>query len=600
MERLRSTSRAGGGDAALGKLSPLPGRRSAPAWLPLVLPLVALQAAAYLLVLLPMGFGFNRFNGLELVKYQLISTSNALAGPAILLLIVVLTRSRVLIAAHHVLQLVALVGVSVYVEYFDAFPHISLLRQIGALPPVARHIVRQLVGMREMAVLATLAGSCMLALVLARRLGGSPRPRRTATVLIAVLLACAAKDALLNSRLPISKYRYDGIYFFKRYGFLPIITAQLAGEIGPRAAAVPWPGTINADNCREREFVDSRPDVLVIQVESLDPWIIGHVADGRPVMPFLRGLLDRSLVFSNFFSQHRGGGSADAELASLTGLLPLGSHTGFLTADFARIISLPQILAAASYYTCAMHANAGSYFYRKPAFRRLGFNDFFDRDSYTGEAAGWRSKDRAFFAQSLAILERAPRPYFAYMITMQSHGPFDNHAPTARFDASTSGGSRLFRDYLATMAEVDEAIAFLCGELQRLGTSESTVLMIFGDHQSGVAPATATGSKELPPGERDRIPLLLVAPGVSPGISHKVGSPLDLGPTILHLIGAPPVAYSMGTSLLDAGIGRVFLNAEGAVTLLRNREPGSPDLVVETDLGPYRAFFDHSESVLHP
>lgn len=585
-------------DRALGRLAPLPGGPPTLArLLPLVVSLVALQATAYLLVLLPLSFGFNRFSGLELVKYQLISTSNALAGPAILLLVVVLTKSRLLVLTHHLLQLVAFLAVSIYAGYFDAFPHLSLLRQAAVLPSVRRHIAVQLVGADEIAIVAVLAASCLVAARLAKRLRGLRPPRRTVAALLVVLAAFAAKDAFLHTRLPIWKYRYDGIYFFKRYGFIPILGAQLLGELRARPAAGPWPGVLNADGCRALVFPEKRPNVLLVQVESLDPWVIDHEAGGGPVMPFLRDLKTRTLSFANFFSQHRGGGSADAELACLTGLLPLGSHSGFLTADFSRIISLPQILAAAGYYTCAMHANAGSYFYRRPAFRRLGFNDFFDRDAYSGDAAGWRSKDHAFFAQSLAILERSPRPFFTYIITIQSHGPFDNHAPTNKFAAS-SGGDPLLGDYLAVMAEVDAALALLVGELERRGEWESTVFALMGDHTSGVKPPAAR--RPAAPGDRDRIPLLLHAPGVSPGISFKVGSPLDLGPTLLHLIGAPPVAYSMGTSLLDEGIGRVFLNAEGTVVLLRNREAGAADLAVARDLDPYRRFFDYSEGVLHP
>lgn len=583
-------------DAALRRLAPLPGAgRPVPVPALEVAAVVGLQLAAYLLVLLPMSFGFNRFAGLELVKYQLISVSNAVAAPAVLLLLVMLTRSCTVVVAFHVLQLAAFLAVSLYVGYFEAFPHISLLRQITLLPPVAGQILHQFVGLRELALVVLLLLSCGLACHLARRLRGGRSSRRWVAVLAAVLLVVAAKDALLHSRLPLWKYRYDGIYLFKRHGFVPIFAAQLLDELGPRPPAVPWPGPLNADGCRQRTFPPVRPDIFIAQVESLDPWVIEYEHEGQPVMPFVRELRHRALVFPNFFSQHRGGGTADAELACLAGLLPLGSHSGFLTADYASIVSLPHILATAGYFTCAMHANAGSYFYRNVAFRRLGFHEFFDRSAYTGEAAGWYSRDLAFVAQSLAILDRLPRPVFAYLITMQSHGPFDNHAPTNRF---ASESDPLRRDYLAVMAEVDMALAELAQGLDRRGRWANAVVAIFGDHQSGVAPPSGAGSSE--GGARDRIPLLVCAPGLEPGTSPKVGSPLDLGPTLLHLIGAPPIAYSLGTSLLDEGVGRVLLAANGTLVLLRNREPGSPDLVVEHDLARYRPFLDYSERVLRP
>ncbi len=587
----------GRGEAALRRLTPLPAaRREGTLPLRLLLSVALLQVIAYLLVLLPMGFGFNRFEGLELVKYQILSIANALAAPAALLLLLLVTRSRLLVLLAHLLQLFAFLAVTLYVAYFEAFPHLALLRQIRLLPPVAGQVMRQLVGAREVGIAVALLLSCALSLALVGRLRAAPRPRRALGVLVAVVAVLAAKDALLHTRLPIGKYRYDGVYFFRRYGFLPILGAQLRDELRPRPPRVPWPGPMDPDACRVQTFPRRPANILVVQVESLDPWVIAFEVEGEPVMPFLRGLRQRCLSFANFFSQHRGGGSADAELACLTGLLPLGSHTGFLTADFSRILSLPQILATAGYYTCALHANAGSYFYRKAAFRRLGFQDFFDRDAFHGEAAGWHSQDRAFFRQALALLERAPRPVFAYLITMQSHGPFTNHAPTHRFDRVT--GDRLLRDYLAVMAEVDEALATLVGELERRGEWNSTILVLFGDHPSGVPPP-GPPREEFPP-VPDRIPLLLSAPELASGVSPKVGSPLDLGPTLLHLAGLPDLAFSLGTSLLDEGAGRVLLSESGALLLVRNREPGSAELVLDRNLAPYLPHLDYSESVLHP
>ena len=561
--------------------------------------MAALQAAAYLLVLLPLPFGFNRFEGFTLIKYQLITASNAFAAPALLLLVVLVLRSRVYVLAHHLVQLFVLLSVAMYARYFDALPHINLLRQIGALPAVGRHVLVQLVGWREVATVALLVVSCVLASLLVGRVRGRRRPRRLVAALVAILLLIAVKDFVLDTRLPIWKYRYDGIYFLKRYGFVPILSLQLAGELRARPHDVRWPGEISADNCREVTFPPTRPNVIFLQVESLDPWVIDHQVGGTAVMPFLCEWRTRSLAFVNFFAQHRGGGSADAELSCLTGLLPLTSHTGFLTADFSRVISLPEILDTLGTYTCAMHANAGSYFYRRPAFRRLGFDDFFDRASYTGAAAGWGSKDRAFFEQSLAILDRSPRPFFAYLITMQSHGPFDNHGQPSGTFLPSQDEDALTRDYLLTMHEVDDALATFLGGLARRGELSNTLVFIFADHASGVTPRARAGAT-LRPGDHDRVPLFVTGPGVAPGVSTKVGSHLDLGPTLLHLIGAPPIAYSMGRSLLDPGVGRVFLSSGGAVIILRNAGRDSPELVVERDLSPWAPFLDFSESVLHP
>jgi phosphoglycerol transferase MdoB-like AlkP superfamily enzyme len=340
------------------------------------------------------------------------------------------------------------------------------------------------------------------------------------------------------------------------------------------------------------ELPERRLNVLLVQVESLDPWAIDAEVQGAPVMPFLRTLRERALVFASFFPQHRGGGSSDAELACLTSLLPLASHSGFMTFDASRVTTLANVLNEDGYTTVALHANVGSYFNRGPAYAGLGFDRFYDRAAFSGEAAGWSSKDSAFFRQSLELLEPLPQPWLAYLITMQSHGPFTNHDLEDTALPFTSEHSRLTRDYLLTMHEVDAALATLIEGIEGRRWLEHTIVLIFADHTSQVGPDDGP-SRAL----GERIPMYVLAPDVPAGISHKVGSHLDLGPTILHLLGHPRPERWLGTSLLASGPGSTVVTVRGTPVVLVNGPDGRIDQVPPVRV---RRHMEYSESILHP
>lgn len=102
------------------------------------------------------------------------------------------------------------------------------------------------------------------------------------------------------------------------------------------------------------------------------------------------------------------------------------------------------------------------------------------------------------------------------------------------------------------MREVDEAIGVLSRWLEADGRRETTAVVLFGDHRS-----RARGPEPVGP---ERIPLLIVAPSLEPGSDLRVGSHLDLGPTVLDLIGLEAPKGWLGTSLLDGGPGVAVFN----------------------------------------
>ena len=77
-------------------------------------------------------------------------------------------------------------------------------------------------------------------------------------------------------------------------------------------------------------------------------------------------------------------------------------------------------------------------------------------------------------------------------------------------------------------------------------------MVFFGDHDSQV--------RKRPLTEEEKIPLFIAAPGLATGRSDRLGSHLDLGPTVLDLLGLEGPDGWLGTSLSAPGPGRVLFN----------------------------------------
>ena len=215
---------------------------------------------------------------------------------------------------------------------------------------------------------------------------------------------------------------------------------------------------------------------------------------------------------------------------------------------------------------------------------RLGFQRFYSEEDFSEEAGGWLSKDEAFFRESLDRIEQMKRPFFAYLITMQSHGPFGNHGGLPEW-MEPPPENELRANYLATMHEVDQALAFLFGELDRRGLSRTTLVMLYADHLAGLDGFRVMG--------HEKIPLYMLHPKLEPQVLDRVGSHVDLAPTVTHLLRMAEPKGWLGSSLFSRGAGGVLFNNGDFV---RRQSDGTLESAPLISAQPY---IDYSFSVLH-
>lgn len=138
------------------------------------------------------------------------------------------------------------------------------------------------------------------------------------------------------------------------------------------------------------------------------------------------------------------------------------------------------------------------------------------------------------------LTERPEGPQYFAAHLMDAHYPFD---------AAGSDGPAFTR-YLGEFALLDAAIGHLWDSAERLGLLDRLVFIFTADHGEGLGKHNTPNHGITLYEELVRVPLAIRIPGVEPRVIDDMVSLLDLGPTLLDLLGLPTPGDYMGQSLV--------------------------------------------------
>ncbi len=142
-------------------------------------------------------------------------------------------------------------------------------------------------------------------------------------------------------------------------------------------------------------------------------------------------------------------------------------------------------------------------------------------------------------------LGRAPSRTFGFAHLLDPHSPYQS---AGRFATPYEG-------YLAEIALVDKAIGRFRAKLETEGTWARTTLLVFSDHGEAFGEHGTTWHGSTVYDELLRVPLLIVSPDLTPRLVAAPVSLVDLGPTILDLMGVATPGRMMGQSLVGLARG---------------------------------------------
>jgi phosphoglycerol transferase MdoB-like AlkP superfamily enzyme len=311
-------------------------------------------------------------------------------------------------------------------------------------------------------------------------------------------------------------------------------------------------------------------NLLVLQVEAMQKWVIGAHDRDQEITPFLNRLREKSWFFEHVYDETGDSSTSDCEYMVLNSQFPIPQGSVAFRRDENHFVTFLHAFKDAGYTTFAGHAYAAGMWNRAVLYPKYGYDQTAFRDELgEGPKLGWGIGDKLFFERVMPRITKLKQPFVSVLITLTSHGPYQYVPPRERkLNLGAIDGSE-FGGYLHSMRYNDEAIQQLFGEFERAGLLENTTVVIYGDHDSRMKfPAYQATETDLPPDIQRRlairdyttkqIPLLVVLPEklhAAPRVIHTLGGQVDIGATILHLFGVKRPGSFIGQSLLPERAG---------------------------------------------
>lgn len=306
-------------------------------------------------------------------------------------------------------------------------------------------------------------------------------------------------------------------------------------------------------------------NLIVIQMESTQQFLINRCIDGQEITPNLNKLSKESLYFDNIFVQVAQGNSSDAEFMSLNSLYPAGGGVNYLNYASNYYQSLPLLLKKQGYSTLAIHGDVGSFWNRNLIYPSLGIDAFYSRSALKNdEVIGMGLSDRTVFTQASTILENSQTPFMALIISLSGHYPYEIPESAQSLKISRGKYSKVFSNYLQAQHYADQALEILLDKLKKDGILDNSILVVYGDHFAAgdmdrdISAFTGQPQKdELDQLELRKVPLIIRLPkGADAGNKHQVGGQMDIMPTVANLLGINNSnRYYFGQDLLNQADG---------------------------------------------
>lgn len=425
-------------------------------------------------------------------------------------------RIRYFITLSIIFNIVCIVN-SIYYHYYSSFASISLIANITFASDVSDAIVENVLKAVDLIYI----WQTITLVIIYKKTNkkeyikhkeNKKKLVKTGLITSLSLFAVAALFMPLNawSRLynlwnRESVVMNHGIYVYQLDDFIQSLTPKITSVLGHDKALKKV-----TDYYKENKYTPSNNEytnifkgknIIVIHAESMQKFAMDLTFNNKEVTPNLNKIANEGIFFSNFYSQVGVGTSSDAEFTFNTSLMPSTKGTVFVNYFDRDYISIPKLLKEQGYYTYSMHANTGEFWNRNTMHKSLGYDKFYNKDSYTiDETIGLGLSDKSFFRQSVDIMkqikEEENKPFYSLLIMLSNHTPFSDLALMEDYKTTidvTIDNQTVTRDYLnnTTMGNylrsvhyADSAIGEFIDNLDKEGLLENTVLVIYGDHDA--------------------------------------------------------------------------------------------------------------------
>lgn len=311
-------------------------------------------------------------------------------------------------------------------------------------------------------------------------------------------------------------------------------------------------------------------NVILMTCEGFSPYAIN-----KDVTPTLYKLSHEGFVFKNFYTPLWGVSTSDGEYVAMQGLIPKSGIWSFNASSNNYLpFTLGKQYEKLGYTTKAYHNHSYTYYGRDKSHPNLGYD-------YKGVGNGlkvtkqWPESDLEMMQQT--VDEYIHEEHFhTYYMTVSGHTNYtfngNRVASNNRSLVENLDYSNLTKGYLATQKELDKAMEYLLNRLHEENIADKTVIVMSADHYPYGLPKEnydeLAGHKIDEYFELYKNSLIIWSAAMKePIVVDKVGSSLDILPTISNLLGLKyDSRLLMGTDLLSKSDPLVIFSNHSFIT----------------------------------
>lgn len=280
-------------------------------------------------------------------------------------------------------------------------------------------------------------------------------------------------------------------------------------------------------------------NLVIILEESLGANYVASLG-GLPVTPELEALAKEGLWLTHLFAT--GTRSIRGIEAVVSGFLP-SAQPGVVKLGLAQqdFFTLARLLNDHGYHTGFYYGGQSEFDNMRGFFASNGFERVIDERNFAAPVfrGSWGVSDEdAFEGAHQAFVAHGTEPFFGLIFTTSNHSPYEFPEGDWQLHEQPSNTRNNAVKY------ADHALGGFFRKARQASYWENTVFLVVADHEARVTGAA------LVPIDEFRIPGLIIGPGVPVAHYDKIASQIDLGPTLLALIGLDTEHPMPGRNLL--------------------------------------------------
>ncbi|MCI5211751.1 MAG: LTA synthase family protein, partial [Candidatus Electrothrix sp. ATG2] len=227
----------------------------------------------------------------------------------------------------------------------------------------------------------------------------------------------------------------------------------------------------------------NQPNIILILMESVRAKESGAYGAKLSFTPAFDQLARQGQLYTNFYAN--GTQTVRAELSLLCSFYPNFTGTPiYMKRPKLKLSSLPGILQEDGYKTMWISGFEASYANKDGFLKKHGIEELYDGsdlDPDSTEKVGWGYSDKAIFSYAESILDKQKEPFFAEIMTLSNHWPFD--FPYAKTPATLpETADKKYRNYCRGMYYTDWAMGEFMKRMQKKPYFNNTLFIITSDH----------------------------------------------------------------------------------------------------------------------